>query len=919
MKKRHLLVTFLALMALGGSARVFAAGKAVAPAKESPATVVSPVIDYLSPQDEAKTFFLQPGYELQLVVSDPIIKEPVLTVFDGNGRMFVAEMRSYMQDVNGSNQRAKNSRVSVHWSSKHNGVYDKHAIFADNLVLPRMVLPLANGVVINETDSDDFYLYTDTKGDGVADKKTMFFSGGQRGGNLEHQASGLIWDIDNYLYMAMNPYRLRVQGKNVVRENISINGGQWGTTQDNYGKQWFVNAGAESGPLYYQTPSQYGYYSVSGESPPDFPEVYPLIGLADVQGGTVRFRPEQKSLNHFTATCGGEIYRGDRLPADLRGDFFFAEPVGRLIRRAKVEVRDGISYLSNAYDKSEFIRSTDPDFRPVNLANAPDGTLYITDMYRGIIQERDWVGAGSYLRGVVEKFHLEKNIGRGRIWRVVYKGIKPGPQPEMLREKPAKLVSYLAHPNGWWRDTAQKLIVLGGDKLVVPALQEMARSNPNPLARIHAIWTLDGLDAFDAAFLREKLQDTNAEVRVAAIRASERLYQKGDHSIPAIVEPCGKDADPNVILQVLESASFVKWPDWQTFLTATINASSSKGVKDIGSQLGGGAYRSPSAPAFAAPVPPPSRFTPEEKRILERGEIIYKQLCFACHAQNGRGTPFQGAAAGATLAPPLSGSKTATGYGDGIISVVLKGLSGPVEGKNYSAQMVPMESNDDDWIAAVISYVRNNFGNHSTFITPADVARVRSAIQAHTNAWTLDELGDTLPQPMRNRHQWKLTSNYSAASLPLAIDGNLATGFNTRIPQRPGMWVQIELPEAAEIAGVELDAGTAIQNYPRSYKIELADDGINWKTIATGHSSAVRNQILFPPTTATFIRIMQTGLDPGYSWCINELNLLKMLSAEELLQPPELFPLLDGAVSVTDQPANPPPPQTHERTPFTVE
>ncbi len=824
--------------------------------------------------------------------------------------MFVAEMRTYMQDIDGTDQRKKNSRVSVHWSSKHNGVYDKHAVFVDNLVLPRMVLPMADGVVINETDSDDFWLYTDTKGNGVADKKTMFFHGGARGGNLEHQPSGLTWDIDNYLYMAMNPYRLRVQGTNVIRETIGINGGQWGASQDNYGKIWFVNAGAECGPLYFQTPSQYGYFNVGDQTPPDFPEVYPLIGLADVQGGTVRFRPQQKSLNHFTATCGGEIYRGDRLPADLRGDFFFAEPVGRLIRRAKLEVKDGVSYLRNAYDHTEFIRSTDPDFRPVNLANAPDGTLYITDMYRGIIQEKDWVGQGSYLRGVVERFNLDKNFGRGRIWRLVHNSLKPGPEPQLQNEKPANLVKYLAHPNGWWRDTAQKLIVLRGDQSVVPALKEMARSNPDHLARIHALWTLDGLDALDAAFIREKLKDEHPEVRVAAVRASERLIRKGDHALQTDIQAFAKDPDANVVLQVLETASFLKWPDWQTFIGTTVAASTSLGVKEIGSQFGGSLPAPPSAPA-APVIPPPPRFTAEETKVLERGEIIYKQLCFACHAQDGKGTPFQGAGPGVTMAPPLGGSRTATGYRDAVISVVLKGLSGPVEGKNYTAQMVPMESNDDDWVASVISYVRNNFGNHSTFISTNDVARVRASILAHTNAWTLEELSDTLPQPMRNRHQWKLTASHNPAGLRAAIDGNLNTRYDTRAPQTPGMWVQIELPEPTEIAGVELDAGNSILDYPRGYMVQLSNDGTTWQPpVADGHTTAARNQILFSPATAKFIRITQTGSSPTNPWSICELQVLQLLTTEELLAPPEIFSALDGVVQT------PPPPV---RTPYTVE
>ena len=121
----------------------------------------------------------------------------------------------------------------------------------------------------------------------------------------------------------------------------------------------------------------------------------------------------------------------------------------------------------------EFIRSTDPNFRPVNVSTAPDGTLYIVDMYRGIIQEGNWVRPGSYLRPVVQKFQLDKNFGRGRIWRLVHQDFKPGAQPRMLDETPAQLVAHLEHPNGWWRTTAQKLLVLRQDKSVVPALKEI--------------------------------------------------------------------------------------------------------------------------------------------------------------------------------------------------------------------------------------------------------------------------------------------------------------------------------------------------------------------------------------------------------------------------------------------------------------
>ncbi len=147
---------------------------------------------------------------------------------------------------------------------------------------------------------------------------------------------------------------------------------------------------------------------------------------------------------------------------------------------------DGRTTLANAYDQAEFIAGTDPNFRPVWSATGPDGLLYLCDLYHGIIQEANWTRSGSYLRPQILKYGLQQNVGRGRIWRVVHDGYKPRPLPHMLEETPAQLVAHLADPNGWWRDTAQKLIVLRHDLSVVPALEAMARSHADPLARLHA-------------------------------------------------------------------------------------------------------------------------------------------------------------------------------------------------------------------------------------------------------------------------------------------------------------------------------------------------------------------------------------------------------------------------------------------------
>jgi hypothetical protein len=238
--------------------------------------------------------------------------------------------------------------------------------------------------------------------------------------------------------------------------------------------------------------------------------------------------------------------------------------------------------------------------------------------------------------------------------------------------------------------------------------------------------------------------------------------------------------------------------------------------------------------------------------------------------------PLQGAKPGATIAPPLGGSQTATSYRDGIISVVLKGLTGPVNGNSYSALMVPMESNGDEWVAAVASYIRNSFGNHASLVTPKDVARVRAALKGRTEPWTLAELRDTLPQPLGEKKLWKVTASHHPQAAPFAIDGNLKTRYDTGTPQVPGMWYEIELPREATISGLELDAGESTGDYPRGYKVDLSDDGQNWgPPVASGQGRGVFTEIAFPPAKARFIRITQTGSADGLFWSIHELQVLK--------------------------------------------
>ena len=836
---------------------------------QSPSTAAEPPVTPLkaaSVEQTIKSFQLADGYRIEKVVAEPEVKEPVSIAFDGDGRMFVAEMRTYMQDADGTDEHAHTSRISLHWSSKKDGNFDKHSVFLDGLLLPRMILPLGKGeLLVNETDTLDIFLYKDTDGDGVSDQKTLWFEGGPRGGNMEHQQSGLIWASDNWMYATYSAFRLKWQpnGQPPLKEPTPGNGGQWGLTQDDYGKPWFVNAGGERGPLNFQTHIVYGSFNLKNQFSSDFAEVYPVVGIADVQGGDKRYRAEDGTLNHFTATCGAEVFRGDRLPKDLRGDLLFSEPVGRLIRRTKIDVRDGLTYLSNACEKSEFIRSSDPFFRAVNMNTAPDGTLFITDMYRGVIQEGNWVKEGSYLRRVVKQYALDKVTSNGRIWRLAHRDFAPGPQPSMYSDSPAKLVEHLSHPNGWWRDMAQRQLVLRQDKSVVPALVRLATgSADNTLARIHAIWTLEGLGALDAQTVRAGLSAKQPEVRNTAIRASETLFKNGDASFGEDYARLAADSDPTVAIQAMCTMRLLAVPAAKSVVqNCALGKMGGAGMKEIAKMM------------MAPPRTWGKEFSGAQVSLLQKGDAIFGELCFACHNLDGRGTPLDGKD-GFTLAPPLAGSQTVNGPKDAFIAVLLKGIGGPINGKTYESQMVPMESNNDEWIAAVGSYVRNSFGNKSSTIAAADVAKVRKEIAERSTPWTAEELRAFGPPTVGNRGQWKLNASHNAASVAKAVDGLIETRYDTRTPQVPGMWVEVVLPQATEVTGLRLEHGSSGGDYPRGYLVQTSSDGVNWIDVKTGEGKAGVMEIRFDTVKAKAVRITQTSSVKGSYWSIHELELL---------------------------------------------
>lgn len=517
-----------------------------------------PRVPAVEPKDALGTFRIKKGFHLELVASEPWIASPVAMAFDERGRLFVVEMIDYSER---REEVPHLGRIKLLEDTDGDGVFDKSTVYADNLPWPTGVFCYDGGIFVIATP--DLLYLKDTKGDGKANvRETVFtgFAAGVQRINVQELPNSLIWGLDNRIHGATSgeggviralrhpdQKTLGLRGRDFAIEPRSMTltaeagGGQHGLTFDDYGRRFTCNNSdhirlfmyderyAARNP-YYDMPSPLASIAVDGPAA----EVYRVSleepwrvirtrwRVAGVMSGPVE--GGGRSSGYFTGATGITIYRGDAFPQAFRGDAIIGECAFNLVHHKKLSADGPGLKAERPLDEQgvEFLASTDNWFRPVQFANAPDGAVYVIDMYREIV-EHPWS-----LPDSIKKF-LDLNSGsdRGRIYRIVPDGFKQPKLPRLDRASTTELVALLENPNGWYRDTAARLLYERQDKSAVPSLLSLQKTSSSPLGRLHALYALDGLGALSTQQVISALADPDSHLREHAIKLSEHFFTNG--------------------------------------------------------------------------------------------------------------------------------------------------------------------------------------------------------------------------------------------------------------------------------------------------------------------------------------------------------------------------------------------------------
>ncbi len=494
-----------------------------------------PISPTLTPEEALETFHLaDENLTIELVASEPLVQDPVAITFDEAGRLWVAEMLGFMQDIDGAGEEDRIGRISVLFDDDGDGKMDRRQTFLDSLILPRALAVVKGGALVAE--NMPLWFAADTDGDLKADSKILIDSlyGGL--GVPEHSANGLLRGMDNWFYNAKSKYRYKkVDGKWVKNETEFR--GQWGISQDDAGRLFYnynwsqLHADLVPPNALMANKNHTATTGIDHGLTLDR-RIFPIRSNTAVNRGYVPGTlDENNRLLEFASACGPLIYRGTSMPEAYRGDAFVCEPTSNLIKQNNIFEEGFMMRAVGTYEDKEFLASTDERFRPISLASGPDGAMYIVDMYKGVIQHAPYMT--EYLREETLKRGLDKPINMGRIWRVTSKKNKESTPVDLSKLNTSELIKQLGSKNGWTRDTAQRLLVEQEDLSLVPQLRQLI-TNGNSLGALHALWTLEGLGYKNPDIYISALKHTDSKVAQAALRLAMLTTEENSEVISEI-------------------------------------------------------------------------------------------------------------------------------------------------------------------------------------------------------------------------------------------------------------------------------------------------------------------------------------------------------------------------------------------------
>lgn len=560
----------------------------------------------LSPEDSLRRFLPATGFHVELVAAEPLVADPVAMAFDARGRLFVCEIHGYnlegyldVLELNKTGVLDKAVRripanpeaqkkaaaeqfgtVKLLEDTDGDGRMDQMTVWADRLPPCYGLVPARDGVIV--LCAPDIVYLADRDHDGKAEtRETLFHGFGTY--DLWSRINNPRRGLDNWIYAAngiqsggtirgphlpadvrlpSTGFRFQPDGSGLEPATGSTSG--YGLALNDWGDRFLVTNQQHAlfvAPLphrylarnpYYAAPNPVINVSTYGHPakvyPTSQPDPWRLARGKDPAWLKFYGAAEATPNGFFTAASGQAIYQGHQFAEEFRGNHFSVDNAQNLVHRCLL-VPDGTGYKARRPkedEQTEFLMSSEQWFRPVNVMNGPDGALYVVDMYRAIIE--DYSAIPRYL----QQLYIDSLIAgadRGRIWRVAVDGARPAQRFDLTKAAAAELLRHLSSPSIWWRETAQRLLVERGDKSVVPRLRDLVRQGKTPQARLHALYTLDGLGALEPELVQQALADPHFALRVHALALAERWLAQ-DPGLLSKVLAMADDSEARVRLQV---------------------------------------------------------------------------------------------------------------------------------------------------------------------------------------------------------------------------------------------------------------------------------------------------------------------------------------------------------------------------------